>query len=96
MLKLEHISFTADDKEILKDINPPDGEDGDGIRVYIGEESPVPDMSDCSMVTANYDLGHGLRGTIGIVAPKRMDYEKVLSTLRGLMNQLDQNFGGNP
>ena len=83
-------------KKILKDINPPDGEDGDGIRVYIGEESPVPDMSDCSMVTANYDLGHGLRGTIGIVGPKRMDYEKVLSTLRGLMNQLDQNFGGNP
>ena len=56
----------------------------------------MPDMSDCSMVTANYDLGNGLRGTIGIVGPKRMDYEKVLSTLRGLMNQLDQNFGGNP
>ena len=83
-------------KEILKDMNPPDGEDGDGIRVFIGEESPVPDMNDCSMVTANYDLGHGLRGTIGIVGPKRMDYEKVLSTLRTLMNQLDQNFGGNP
>jgi heat-inducible transcriptional repressor len=54
-------------------------------------------MEDCSMVTANYDLGGGLRGTIGIVGPKRMDYEKVLSTLRTVMKQLDGNFktGGN-
>ena len=50
-------------------------------------------MNDCSIVTANYDLGSGLRGTIGIVGPKRMDYEKVLSTLRTLMHQLDETFG---
>ena len=33
-------------------------------------------MKDCSVVTANYDLGGGLRGTVGIIGPKRMDYEK--------------------
>ena len=60
--------------------------------MFIGDETPVPDMADCSMVTANYDLGGGLRGTIGIVGPKRMDYEKVLSTLRTVMKQLDGNF----
>ena len=38
------------------------------------------------------DLGGGLRGTIGIIGPKRMDYEKVLGTLRTLMNQLDTAF----
>ena len=83
-------------KEILKDVNSADKSDGNKIQVFIGDESPVPDMGDCSMVTANYDLGGGLRGTIGIVGPKRMDYEKVLATLRTLMNQLDENFGGNP
>ena len=83
-------------KEILKDVNSADKSDGNEIQVFIGDESPVPDMGDCSMVTANYDLGGGLRGTIGIVGPKRMDYEKVLATLRTLMNQLDENFGGNP
>ena len=61
--------------------------------MFIGKESPVPEMNDCSIVTANYDLGSGLRGTIGIVGPKRMDYEKVLSTLRTLMHQLDETFG---
>ena len=86
-------------KKILKDVGESldenADEDGSGIQVFIGNESPVPNMDNCSMVTANYDLGNGLRGTVGIVGPKRMDYEKVLSTLRTLMDQLDQNFGSN-
>ena len=49
-------------------------------------------MKDCSVVTANYDLGEGIRGTIGIIGPKRMDYEKVLGTLKNLMKQLDTTF----
>ena len=42
------------------------------------------------MVTASYNLGEGLQSTIGIIGPKRMDYEKVVDTLRTLMEQLDQ------
>ena len=53
-----------------------------GIKVYIGEESPVESMKDCSVVTATYDLGDGLQGTIGIIGPKRMDYEKVMNNLQ--------------
>ena len=49
-------------------------------------------MRDCSVVTANYELGEGIRGTIGIIGPKRMDYKKVLNTLRTLMTQLDATF----
>lgn len=63
-----------------------------GIQVYIGDESPVQAMKDCSVVTAIYDLGEGLKGTIGIIGPKRMDYERVLKTLRTLMTQLDATF----
>ncbi len=65
---------------------------GTEIQVYIGDEAPVQTMKDCSVVTANYVLGDGLRGTIGIVGPKRMDYEKVVSTLRNLVNQLNETF----
>ncbi len=68
-------------------------EDGkQGIQVYIGNETPVQSMKDCSVVTATYDLGEGLQGTIGIVGPKRMDYEKVVSTLHTVMSQLDTMF----
>ena len=63
-----------------------------GIQVYIGVESPIQTMKDCSVVTATYELGEGLKGTIGIIGPKRMDYEKVLKTLRNLITQLDATF----
>lgn len=60
-----------------------------GIQVYIGNETPIQSMKDCSVVTATYELGDGMRGTIGIIGPKRMDYDKVVGTLRTLQNQLD-------
>lgn len=65
------------------------GEDKEGIQVYIGDETPIQSMKDCSVVTATYELSDGLKGTIGIVGPKRMDYEKVVSTL----NKLKENLG---
>ncbi|MCB7320112.1 heat-inducible transcriptional repressor HrcA [Lacrimispora sp. 210928-DFI.3.58] len=78
-------------QEFVSEITP-DADGESGIQVYIGDETPVQSMKDCSVVTANYDLGGGLRGTVGIIGPKRMDYEKVLDTLRNLMNQLDVAF----
>lgn len=60
-----------------------------GIQVRIGSEMPVPSMKDCSVVTATYDLGDGMRGTVGIIGPKRMDYDKVISALRRVMKELD-------
>ncbi len=63
-----------------------------GIQVYIGEESPVESMKDCSVVTATYKIKEGVYGKIGIVGPKRMDYEKVVGTLENCMQQLDNIF----
>ncbi len=64
-------------------------EENTGIQVYIGDEAPVKTMKDCSVVTATYELGDGMRGTIGIIGPKRMDYEHVMRTLKKLRNELD-------
>ena len=66
-----------------------DGEET-GIQVYIGNETPISSMKDCSVVTATYELEEGMRGTIGIIGPKRMDYDKVIGTLKALQNQLDE------
>ena len=63
-----------------------------GIQVYIGEETPIQTMKDCSVVTATYELEEGVQGTIGIIGPKRMDYEKVVANLKTLMNKLDDVF----
>ena len=61
-----------------------------GIQVYIGDESPISTMKDCSIVTATYELGDGVKGTIGIVGPKRMDYENVVDNIKSLKGQLDK------
>lgn len=70
--------------------------DETGIQVYIGEESPVESIKDCSVVTATYDLGDGLQGTIGIIGPKRMDYERVMDNLKTVRATLNDVFKKNP
>lgn len=83
-----------EEKQELRDlfVESPDGGQSTGIQVYIGSESPIQRMKDCSVVTATYELGDGVHGTVGIVGPKRMDYEKVVDNLRTLKIQLDEIF----
>ncbi|MGL5435024.1 MAG: heat-inducible transcriptional repressor HrcA [Lachnospiraceae bacterium] len=93
-VKASQLLQTLEQKEMLQELitEVNNSEEDTGIQVYIGNESPIQAMKDCSVVTANYELGEGIRGTIGIIGPKRMDYEKVLSTLKNLMKQLDATF----
>lgn len=69
-----------------------DGSEEHGIQVYIGQETPLPTMKDCSVVTTSYDLGGGMYGRIGIVGPRRMDYERVVRVLQNVTQQLDEIF----
>ena len=71
-------------------------EENHGIQVYIGDETPVKTMKDCSVVTATYELGEGMKGTIGIIGPKRMDYEHVMKTLKTLQSELDAIYYKDP
>ncbi len=90
--KASELINTFEEKQMLSGLvqNALADEQNTGIQVYIGDETPVQSMKDCSVVTATYELGEGMRGTIGIIGPKRMDYEKVVGTLRTLQNQLDE------
>ena len=83
-----------EEKQLLQEIvtETLSKEENKGIQVYIGNEAPVTSMKDCSVVTATYELGEGMQGTIGIIGPKRMDYEHVMKTLKTLMNELDEIF----
>lgn len=62
------------------------------IQVYIGNETEEEAMKDCSVVTATYEIEEGVFGKVGIIGPKRMDYDKVVSTLENLMDELDSIF----
>ena len=86
------IIHTFEEKNILNEFMQGNSftSDDNKIQVYIGDESPVQTMKDCSVVTATYELEEGVKGTIGIVGPKRMDYDKVVDALKHLTNQLDK------
>ena len=90
--KASELINTFEEKQQLGELlqETSDNAENTGIQVYIGEESPVQSMRDCSVVTATYELGGGMKGTIGIVGPKRMDYDKVVGTLRTIQTQLDE------
>ena len=91
--KASELIQTLEEKQILAElVTETLSKEEKGIQVYIGSESPIKSMKDCSVVTATYELGQGLQGTIGIIGPKRMDYENVMSTLKTLMEQLDDVF----
>ena len=83
--------YTLEEKQQLKTLvsDSLSNENETGIQVYIGNETPIQTMKDCSVVTATYELGEGMRGTIGIIGPKRMDYDKVVGALKTITHQLD-------
>lgn len=92
--KASELLYTLEEKKLLTEFiqDKIDDEDNRGIQVYIGDETPVDSMKDCSVVTATYEIDKGVYGKVGIIGPKRMDYEKVVSTLQSLMGQLDDIF----
>ncbi|MCM1102405.1 MAG: heat-inducible transcriptional repressor HrcA [Clostridium sp.] len=93
--KASELINTFEEKQLLGNLLQDTMSEETGIQVYIGDETPVQSMRDCSVVTATYELGEGMRGTIGIVGPKRMDYDKVIGTLKTLQNKLDELYKGN-
>lgn len=66
------------------------------FTVRIGPETGVPEMSDCSIVTATYSTRNGQQGTIGIIGPTRMQYSRVMSVLGTMGQQLSELFGNEP
>lgn len=92
--KAAELLYTFEEKKQLTNLitDKLEEEASRGIQVYIGNETPVKSMKDCAVVTATYEIEEGVYGKIGIIGPKRMDYEKVVRTLQSLMSQLDDIF----
>ncbi len=87
---------TLEEKELLTgllaDTSGENGEENTGIQVYIGQETSVSSMEDCAVVTATYEFEKGVYGKVGIIGPKRMDYEKVMDALKNVTGNLDKQF----
>jgi heat-inducible transcriptional repressor len=68
---------------------------GQGIHIFVGSESGLASLNECSVITAPYSADGQVIGTLAVVGPKRMDYERVIPivdiTARLLGNALSQN-----
>ena len=88
--KASGLIHAFEEKHPLLSLMDQEEDPGQGIQVAIGSELGNESLKDCSVVTASYDLGDGMYGRIGIVGPKRMDYDKVVGILKNLTGQLDE------
>lgn len=49
-----------------------------GVKIFIGGDSGVMPLDECSMVTAPYQVNGQIVGTVGVIGPTRMAYERVI------------------
>jgi len=49
-----------------------------GVQIYIGGESGLLPLDECSVVTASYEVNGQVIGTLGVIGPTRMAYERVI------------------
>ncbi|HDH00331.1 MAG TPA: hypothetical protein ENG80_00785 [Nitrospirae bacterium] len=64
----KHLMVTLLDKMI----------DSEGVQVFIGSENSYSEMNELTMVGSTYNDGSRVLGTLGIIGPTRMNYEKII------------------
>ena len=77
--KAKNFLSVLESKDTIRRVLSRDG--GMEITIRIGPENQVPELNDCSIVTASYRVGDHSNGTLGIIGPTRMNYNRVISVL---------------
>jgi len=49
-----------------------------GVQIFIGSETGLQSLDECSVVTAPYEVDGKVVGTVGVIGPTRMAYERVI------------------
>ncbi len=88
--KSRQLFKTLETREFLADlVEERLGEQSSGVQVKIGLEHHCEDIWDCSFVTAHYRVNQRTVGTLGILGPRRMEYDKIIS----LVDFVSRRFG---
>jgi len=85
---------TIEEKDVLRDIINTTIESEDGlVKIVIGGENELEGLKECSLITTSYHIRGEKVGAIGIIGPKRMDYDKTVLNLRCLIKSVDELLG---
>lgn len=82
--KIRNILNKFEDKEFIRNISKKD--DGKDINIYIGSESDFD--NDVAIIKTNYSID-GEEGTIALIGPKRMEYDRVTTLLNFIKDNIE-------
>src|SRR4051812_12615216 len=77
MQRLRKLFEVFEQKTQLLDILE-QSERAEGVKIFIGGESTLVPLDECSIVTAPYEVDGQVMGTVGVIGPTRMAYERVI------------------
>lgn len=87
VMKLEQLLNLLDQQSILWQVflRIPTNQ---GVTVFIGNETDVMDMSECSLVVSSYHIREKTAGYLGILGPTRMHYDRAVAAVDTMSRQL--------
>ncbi len=60
----------------------------DRVKVLIGSEANFPNVEDCCLVLSHYGYSNQVLGTLGVIGPKRIPYEKIIPLVDRMAKQV--------
>ncbi len=90
--KFRSLLGVLEEKEKILDVISSHTTTEDGINVYIGNDDGPDAMSSSTLIFKNISVG-GTQLAIGVIGPKRMNYQKVIGMITRLSTGLDRMFG---
>ncbi len=87
--EFEHL-FNEIEKEFWGHAVPQSRKENENVKVFIGQENPIPDIKDETVMFAKYDLPHDLTGSLTLVGPTRMDYAKNIGLIKYATGELNK------
>jgi heat-inducible transcriptional repressor len=67
----------------------------DRVKVLIGSELNIPDITDCSLILSHYGYHSQILGSLGIIGPKRIPYKMIIPLVDSVANKLSQTISFN-
>ncbi|MCD7949124.1 MAG: heat-inducible transcriptional repressor HrcA [Erysipelotrichaceae bacterium] len=85
--KLRKLVTAFEKSESWKNLVPPKLEEG--VTVRIGSDTPIEELNDVSVISASFKTGKESKGSISVIGPTRMPYEKVVSLVEYISESLE-------
>ncbi len=89
--KIKEIFELFENKQDLGEMIKLNAEDSN-VKILIGDENPIPQLKNNSVILSPYKISDDLTGIIGVIGPMRMNYSKVVSSIEYFSKSLSKMF----